>query len=148
MKKQSHLRTSSAWVGGYHLSEVQCGCLPAMESLCAVKNEMVPPLPALKMTFFERNKVIEERLETVSASVEFSATKGRGTLIERKRKKHFLDHFYVSLPWSSKAIRRVTDVAQWLSTCLAYIKPCLITSTSRRKRKTMGQSEEHPCKMG
>lgn len=61
-------------------------------------NEMVPPPPALEMALFQRNKVIEEGLETDSASVEFSATKGRGRQIERKRKKTFLEPFLFPSP--------------------------------------------------
>lgn len=41
------------------------------------ESEMVPLPPALEMAFFERNKVIEEPLETDSGSVEFSVNRGR-----------------------------------------------------------------------
>lgn len=40
------------------------------------ESEMVPAPLAFEMTLFERNKVIEESLETNSGSVEFSANKG------------------------------------------------------------------------
>lgn len=115
---------------------------PSYEEPVWYLNEMVPPPPALEMTFFERNKVIEEGLETDSASVDFLATKGSGRLIERKRKKHFLDHVYVSLPWSSKAIRRVRDIIQWLSICLAYIKPSVHYQYLEEKKKNHGGNQK------
>lgn len=41
------------------------------------ESEMVPLPPALEMAFFERNKVIEEPLETDSGSMEFSVNRER-----------------------------------------------------------------------
>ena len=47
-----------------------------------------------------------------------------------------------SLPWSSKAIRRVKDVIQWLNTCPAYLKPCVHYQYLKEKKKNCGGNQK------
>ena len=47
-----------------------------------------------------------------------------------------------SLPWSSKAIRRVKDVIQWLNTCPSYLKPCVHYQYLKEKKKNSGGNQK------
>lgn len=60
------------------------------------ESEMVLPPLALEMSLFERNKVIEEPLQTDSGSVEFSLNR-EGRKIDRKEKKNISCTIFLSV---------------------------------------------------
>lgn len=56
------------------------------------ENEMVPPPLALEMGLFERKKVVKERLWVCK----IFSNKGKREADRKGKKKHFLNHSYVS----------------------------------------------------